>query len=249
MKVISLSDVGLVRKNNQDSYINAYNKNKDLLALICDGIGGAKAGDVASSEIVKYLGEAFSKHKGFTNAEEALSYLKQHVRLASDHICEMSKTDARLEGMGTTIAGLLISEVGNFVINAGDSRVYGYHDGNLRQLTSDHTLVNELVKRHLISEEEGQVHPKRHYLTKFLGVYEGTTCETYAISNFNQCYLLSSDGLHGYVEKGEMEKIIGDMSISIEDRANKLLKTALAKGGYDNITLTLIAMDKEDDHE
>ncbi len=248
MRVFSLSDVGLIRKNNQDSYINVYNENKDLLALICDGIGGAKAGEVASLEIVKYFGEVFSKHQGFKDAEDAISYLKYHVRMASDHVYEMSKSDPRYEGMGTTIVGLLISDIGNFVINAGDSRVYAYHDGNLRQLTSDHTLVNELIKRRLITEEEGKTHPKRHYLTRFLGVYEGATCEVYAISNFSEYYLLSSDGLHGYVEKEQMAAIIADPSFTIEEKANYLLKSALAKGGYDNITLTLIAMDKEDDH-
>ena len=248
MRLVSLSDIGLVRKVNQDSYISVYNKNHDLLLLVCDGIGGAKAGEVASLEIVKYFGEVFASNHGFKDADEAITYLKYQVRQASNHVYKMSLTSKKYEGMGTTIAGLLISSVGNFVINAGDSRVYGFHDHQLRQLTTDHTLVNELLDRKLINEEEAKVQPKRHYLTKFLGVYEDATCDVYAVSSFNEYYLLSSDGLHGYVSKSQMENIIDNNDFSLEEKAQFLLKSALAKGGYDNITLILVKIGG-DDHE
>ena len=244
MKVFTLSDVGLTREKNQDSYINVYNQNNDLLALICDGIGGAKAGEVASLEVVKYFEKVFSEHKGFVDSDDANFFLKDHVRKASDHIYHMSRLDENLEGMSTTIVGLLITDIGNFAFNAGDSRVYGYQDGSLRQLTTDHTLVSELIKCHLITEEEGKTHPKRNYLTKFLGVFEGVTCETYPIGNFDEYYLLCSDGLHGYVQKEEINEVMSNSALSIEEKADDLLKMALAKGGYDNITVTIVEMDK-----
>ncbi len=247
MRIVSLTDVGKIRKVNQDNYIAVYSKAHDLLLLVCDGIGGSKAGDVASLEIVKYFAEEFPKREGFKDIQEAISYLKDEVRKASDHVYRLSKSEKRLEGMGTTITGLLISSVGNIVINAGDSRVYGFHDHQLWSLTSDHTLVNELMKRKLINEDEAKVHPKRHYLTRFLGVTEGAECDAYAVSHLSDIYLISSDGLHGYVPKEDMEMIIGDSSLSLETRASLLLKSALAKGGYDNITLILVEVGEKDE--
>lgn len=248
MRFTSLSDIGLIRKKNQDSYVCVYNDNDDVLFLICDGIGGAKAGEVASFEIVKYFSEIFSENKGFKDEQEAITYLKYHTKIASNKVYELSLTNKSYEGMGTTIAGLLISSVGNFVINAGDSRVYGMKNGKLIQLSQDHTLVNELIQRKVITEDEAKVHPKRHYLTRFLGVFEDASADVYAISDLNDYYLLSSDGLHGYVPIEQMQNIISDKSFSLSQRAQFLLKSALAKGGYDNITLILVDME-EDTHE
>ena len=178
MEYFSLTDIGLVRSKNQDSYITVYNENRDFLVLVCDGIGGNKAGEVASAEICKYFGKIFPLNKGFKDAQELHTYMKYHVRIASDCVYDMSLRNPDYEGMGTTITGILFSSIGTFVINAGDSRVYGVSD-NLVQLTKDHTLVNELLERHLITEEEAINHPKKHYVTKFLGVFEGASADVY----------------------------------------------------------------------
>lgn len=242
MQFYSLTDIGLVRKKNQDSYITVYNENHDLLVLVCDGIGGHKAGEVASYEIVKYFGEVFASNNGFKDDEDAITYLKYHVRIASNIVYRMSLKNSEYEGMGTTITGILISSIGSYVVNAGDSRVYGYGNHELHQLTKDHTYVNELVDRRIITEEQAKTHPKRHYLTRFLGVYEDATCDAYRVSDFNEYYLICSDGLHGYVPHEYIKKIIADPSLPLVMKASALLNKALKAGGYDNITLVLVDM-------
>lgn len=246
MEFYSLSNIGLVRSKNQDSYVTIYNENHDLLVLVCDGIGGNKAGEVASYEIVKYFASVFANHKGFKDDEDAITYLKYHTRMASNHVYKLSILNKDYEGMGTTITGILISSIGSFVLNAGDSRVYGLSDGTLHQLTKDHTYVNELLERRFITEEEAKVHPKRHYLTKCLGIYEEAICEAYRISGLSDYYLVCSDGLHGYVDDKTMEAILNKKNVSLMSKANELLDQALKAGGYDNITLVLIKVGKGD---
>ena len=249
MEVYSLSDIGLVRSKNQDSYITVFNENHDLLVLVCDGIGGNKAGEVASYEIVRYFASVFASSKGFKDDEDAITYLKYHARMASDHVYHLSQINDDYEGMGTTITGVLIASTGTYILNAGDSRVYGLIDGSLFQLTKDHTYVNELVERKLITEEEAKIHPKRHYLTRFLGVYEGATCDAYRITGLSDYYLVCSDGLHGYVEDNEIENILREEGTSLMTKAKTLLSKALDAGGYDNVTLVLVKTDRGEQND
>ena len=245
MEYFSLTDIGLVRDKNQDSYITIYNENRDFLVIVCDGIGGNKAGEVASAEICRYFAKLFPMNRGFKDAEEVQTYLKYHVRIASNYVYDMSLKNKDYEGMGTTITGILFSSVGIFAINAGDSRVYGVSD-DLYQITKDHTLVNELLERKLITPEEAINHPKKHYVTKFLGVFEGASCDVIPVKEKYDYYLVCSDGLHGYVSDNYMYKIITDNSFSLGHKSAELMKAALKAGGYDNITFVLVHLDKGD---
>ena len=246
MKICSLSNIGLIRSKNQDNYLTVYNKNGDLLALVCDGIGGNKAGEVASFEIVRYFENIFKNNHGFKDDEEIITYLKYHVKVASNHVHDLSLKNEDYEGMGTTITGILISSLGNFVINAGDSRVYGLYNHELVHLTKDHTLVNELIDRKMITKEEALSHPKRHYLTKFLGVYDGLGADVYKVMNRYTSYLICSDGLHGYVSKEEIKEVLMNQSVATSLKPRALLNLALKAGGYDNITIILIEIEKGD---
>ena len=245
MEYFSLTDIGLVRAKNQDSYITIYNENRDFLVIVCDGIGGNKAGEVASSEICRYFAKIFPLNKGFKDAEEVITYLKYHVRIASDYVYDMSRANKDYEGMGTTITGILFSELGTFAINAGDSRVYGINE-EMHQLTTDHTLVNELLARKLITPEEAVNHPKKHYVTKFLGVFEGASADVYQIFDRYQYYLVCSDGLHGYVNDAEMVNFISDKTLTLAQKSSQLMQSALRAGGYDNITFVLVRLDAGD---
>ena len=247
MKICSLSNIGLIRSKNQDNYLTVYNKNGDLLALVCDGIGGNKAGEVASFEIVRYFEKLFKNNHGFKDDEEIINYLKYHVKVASNHVHDLSLKNEDYEGMGTTITGILISSLGNFVINAGDSRVYGLYNHELVHLTKDHTLVNELIDRKMITKEEALSHPKRHYLTKFLGVYDGLGADVYKVMNRYTSYLICSDGLHGYVGEDDLLKVLDDSELKIAYKGSTLMEMALKAGGYDNITLIIIDVREEED--
>ena len=114
------------------------------------------------------------------------------------------------------------------------------------QLTTDHTLVNELLARKLITPEEAVNHPKKHYVTKFLGVFEGASADVYYVEKQYKYYLACSDGLHGYVSDHDMQMIINDNALTLAQKSSQLMQSALRAGGYDNITFVLVRLDAGD---
>lgn len=239
MKHYCLTDIGLHREKNQDSYCTVSNTNDDFLAIVCDGIGGGKAGDVASGETVKYFLNEFKKNNGFNSLKEASQYIVDCIKACNSEIYKLSTKYAEYAGMGTTLTGVLITDKGILSINVGDSRVYGYADGKDCRLTVDHTLVNDMLANGEISFEESLTHPKRHYLVKAIGVWDDIEPDVHKIQKMDY-YLICSDGLYNYIDSDEMNKIMNDYTLTVEEKANALLKRALLNGGYDNITVIVI---------
>lgn len=234
-----LSDVGLMREINQDSYLAVENKYGDFLVVVADGIGGGKAGEVASGEIVKYLNEIFKVSGPFESIENVIDFINYHLDKANKYVYDLSMSNKDYYGMGTTLTGILITSKGCLSINCGDSRVYGFIDKKIFKLTEDHTLVNQMLAKGQITYEESLNHPKRHYLVRAVGIFEDTKFDVHKVKDMDY-FLISSDGLHGYVSEEEISKIILDESKTIEDRVIDLKDIALMKGGYDNITVVLI---------
>lgn len=243
MEYYSLSDIGRIREKNEDSYLTVAGPNKDFLALVCDGIGGCQAGEVASATVCNYLANVFAKHKAFKDACAAVTFLKEEISRASDSVYRLAKKKEELAGMGTTISGILFSSVGIFSFNAGDSRVYGISE-QIEQLTVDHTLVHDLLAKELITAEEALNHPQKHYITKFLGIGKGAAVDVKKVDNYAY-YLVSSDGLHGYVSDEAILAVMKEHT-SLKDKGQQLLHLALEAGGYDNITLILLKPTKGD---
>ncbi len=239
MEYYCLSDKGKLREKNQDNYLVVSNKDQDFLALVCDGIGGNKAGEIASFEVTHYFQKLFASNDGFSDLAQLKSFLEYHIRQASHLLYELSYQNTDYEGMGTTITGVCFSKHGDLVINAGDSRVYGLKDQKLTLLTSDHTYVNELIQRHMITPFEAKIHPKKHYLTRFLGVYDDGYADLYELKDEYDLYLLSSDGLHGYVDHKMIEKVLLKQE-DLSSKCKELVELALKAGGFDNITVVLI---------
>lgn len=239
MRHISISDIGYHRKKNQDSYCCVYNQNQDFLVLVCDGIGGNKAGEVASAEVVRYFQEVFSKNYGFLNLLEARHYFREHIQKVNSHIARLSNSNNEYEGMGTTLTGLFFCEFGTLILNIGDSRCYGISNHKMTILTEDDSLVAEMLRMGEITIEESLTHPKRHFLTKALGIWPQIDVRIDEAEKFDW-YLVCSDGLHGYVSEEEMLLLIDDENLSLTEKAEKLKEAALQKGGYDNITFVLL---------
>ena len=238
MRYAGITDTGLVRKNNQDAYINLTNTNGDLLVLVCDGVGGNKAGEVAAAEVVAHFVEVFPPTAAFKNDKEVCTWLQYHLQLANKHIYDMGNSHQEYEGMGTTVTGLLFSSQGIWSLNVGDSRCYGVKDGKLIQLTQDDSLVAEMVRLGEITYEESLTHPKRHYVTKAIGIWESVESRVVPAEEMDQ-YLVCSDGLYGYVSDEEMLQVILSEE-TLSEKVIALRDAALQKGGYDNITLVLL---------
>lgn len=238
MEYFCLSDIGLKREKNQDSYCSLKNSNEDYLFLVCDGIGGGKAGEVASGETIHFFIDYFTNATEFTSLENAITYLEKGIRDCNSKIYKLSNKYKEYHGMGTTLTGLLFTKFGILSINVGDSRVYGFLDNKLFNLTEDHTLVNDMVKNGEITYEESLTHPKRHYLVRAIGVWDKVEPDIHKVQNLDY-YLICSDGLHGYVKAKEIKKIM-NLNETVENKCNKLLESALLQGGYDNITIIVL---------
>lgn len=234
-----ISDIGLIREKNQDSYLVIQNEYGDLLAIVADGIGGGKAGEVASGETIKYFNEIFKESGPFDSLQQAIDFLNYHIEKVNKKVYEMSLTNENYYGMGTTVTGIMITSKGNLSLNVGDSRVYGFLDNKLFKLTTDHTLVNQMLEKGQITYEESINHPKRHYLVKAIGIFDYMKGDVHKVKDMDY-YLVCSDGLHGYVDEDEIINIINNENKTIEDKVIELKDIALLKGGYDNITVVLI---------
>lgn len=239
MSYVAKTEIGYHRKMNQDAYCCLHNQHQDLLILVCDGIGGSKAGEVASRETIHYFAEHFPKNDGFLNLLEARHYLREYVQKANEHVKKMASDNPDYEGMGTTITGLFFSENGILSLNVGDSRCYGFKDQCLHALTEDDSLVAEMLKMGEITYEESLTHPKRHYLTKAIGIWPHIEANIQEVGEYSQ-FLVCSDGLHGYVTDAEITEILKDPAADIQMKAENLKNIALEKGGYDNITFVLL---------
>ena len=250
MKYFGLTDRGKLRKSNQDSYIIASNRAGDVFAVVCDGIGGGKGGDIASRLAVTHFSMAFSQNEGFADEVQLRRWLGLEIPAANEEIYRMGRRTEELKGMGTTLTGVMITSVGIFVVNVGDSRTYGYYsDGSFEQLTTDHTLVNDMLRHGELTPEEARNYPRKNVLTNALGVWEKARFDLDRMDRKADGYLVCSDGLHGYVEEEIIRGIVLNREIDPAIRVRRLYSEAMNAGGYDNITAILIDMEGDERYE
>ena len=233
------SEICLKREKNQDSYCSIKNKNGDLLLMVCDGIGGGKAGEVASGETVKYFIETFKNCERFNSLNDAKLFMKHHISKANEEVYRLSCRYKEFFGMGTTLTALVVTDKGVLSCNVGDSRIYGYADGKSFRLTVDNTLVNEMIQKGEITYEESLTHPKRHYLVRAIGVWDKVDADIHQVAKMDY-YLVCSDGLSSYVGDSEITKIMINDHSSAKEKCQSLTRLALLKGGYDNITIIVL---------
>lgn len=244
MEVAVKTHVGHVRQVNED-YAEVVENEGLLLAILADGMGGHLAGDVASKMAIKTIKEAFLKSEAEKNRLEWGEWLRETLIETNRSLYQYALNNIACSGMGTTVVALLIGPDYYIVAHVGDSRLYRFSDDEGSLVTQDHSLVNELLQRGQITEEEAHQHPQRNIITRALGTEETIEIdlETYAYTD-EKYFLLCSDGLSNYVHREEMKGIITS-NLEVEEKADKLLQKALDSGGDDNITLILIKLDGE----
>ena len=226
---VARSEVGLVRKNNQDS---AYAS--PTMLMVADGMGGAAAGDLASAVAINELRQTDADLAG----KDLLEVAKGAITRANDHIRDLVSLDPSLDGMGTTVCGLLFDGERLAVANIGDSRAYRLRDGQFERITRDHSWVQTLVDDGRITEAEALVHPHRSLILKVLnGQPTHTPDLEMADVQAGDRYLICSDGLCGMVTDAAIGEVIG--GDDPEQVVDDLVKIAYAEGGLDNITIIL----------
>lgn len=239
MKMVVKTDKGKKRETNQD-FANTYKNQQDFtLAVLCDGMGGHRAGDIASEMVVSHLGNHWEK-SFFASVNDVAEWLEERINRENERLVEKSQQYSDLKGMGTTLVAVAEANDGFVIANIGDSRAYRLIDGHLTQVTDDHSLVGELLRSGELTAEEASNHPKKNILTRSLGVSEqlGIDIDIYSYKE-DEFILLCSDGLTNMVADKEIEKIIY-ASESLETRAAMLVDLANERGGIDNITVIMI---------
>lgn len=232
VRYAAFSDVGLVRKNNQDGAYASQN-----LLVLADGMGGAAAGDIASSVAIAHLA---SIDEDVHQADDLLPLLREAVESAHAELLIRAKENADLEGLGTTCTAILRSDNKLAMVHIGDSRAYVLHESQLVQVTRDHTLVQYLVDKGELTPEEAEVHPKRNVIMRALGDFPGDVDldESVREAIAGDRWLLCSDGLSGYVSAQTIEETLRDVE-DIEECGERLISFALAAGAPDNVTIVL----------
>ncbi len=223
MEVFSKSDIGLVRTQNQDDFRFGVISPSCVWAVVCDGMGGANGGNIASATTKDQIGELMA----------------EIVMEANKAVFELQSKDPELAGMGTTCEFVFVKDTTVHVVHVGDSRTYAIRGGKIKQLTEDHSVVQEMVRRGELTYEQAQHHPNKNFITRALGIKESLRLD-YIVANFiyGDVLLICTDGLSNHVTTGDIVKIChenrGDSLI------NKLVDCAKADGGSDNITVTVI---------
>ena len=247
----ALTDVGRQRDHNEDNFL----VDKKLgLFVVCDGMGGHAAGEVASAlavkifhEVVKreswmledYAGEKQGAEK--VSRKQVLALLENAINQASSRVHEEAQKDAAKRGMGTTLVAIVILANQAFVVWVGDSRIYLLRDSVLEQLTEDHSVYNELLKRKKMAREEIEKLPQKNAITRAIGVYEHTEPESLVVDLLaGDRFLLCSDGLSGYFEEDleELSRLLGLKDGNLA--AQELIASANERGGKDNITAVIV---------
>lgn len=247
MKYGGKTDVGAKRKCNQDSFA-VFSKDGYFCAIVCDGMGGVKGGNVASGLAVKtfasYIKKAFTERNADDFVETDIKrLLKFALDAANDAVYEKSGTDSELEGMGTTLVAVLNCLCGTFAVNVGDSRLYRQYDGVIQQVSTDHSFVQYLLEKGEITAKEAENHPNKNIILKALGVNSNVEGDYFRIDNYDKL-LLCTDGLTNHVSNSRINEIISGEYVqkkpSYKARVEKLVAEANENGGLDNITAVLI---------
>lgn len=240
MKAVFLTDQGQVRQHNEDSVGIFENLDGHRLAIVADGMGGHRAGDVASGMTLNELKKQWEAAQGIVTADDAESWLREQIIKVNGILFQHAQENSECEGMGTTIVAAISNENFATIANVGDSRCYLLNESGFKQVTEDHSLVNELVRYGQISKEDAEHHPRKNVLLRALGTEEKVEMDVVTIIfEEGDCLLLCSDGLSNKLSESEMQEILTH-STPLEEKAAKLVSLANDYGGEDNITLALV---------
>ena len=244
MKISYGTDVGMVRKENQDSLFVHRFSGTDGLFIVADGMGGYEGGKLASGKAVELISDKIiSSFTNKLNKNQILELLQTSIKEASRQIYKLSSEKRELRGMGTTVVACILTDNNLYTASVGDSRCYVLGGNSLKQITRDHSLVYDLLSRGIITKEEAMVHPQKNVITRAVGSEEIVLTDTFVTKlTDDDVVLLCSDGLHGMVSEEDIKKVIQKND---ENSAEQLIALANENGGKDNITVITVRITDE----
>ncbi|MBR2088789.1 MAG: Stp1/IreP family PP2C-type Ser/Thr phosphatase [Oscillospiraceae bacterium] len=239
MQCWTATNIGLIREENQDR-VEAREYDGHILAIVCDGMGGERSGSQASEIAMRELYDRFNAgYKQGLDAEKLRVLLVSSVSAANSVIYTTARMDYKSHGMGTTCVAAYVEPGWLSIVNVGDSRAYLVQNGEMRQLTTDHTVVNMLMAQGKLASKEAKSHPQRNMLTRAVGVERVVKPDYYHIPIEEEfLLLLCSDGLSGCCTDKEIYELI--RTTAVDELAQALVDLALEHGGRDNISLAIV---------
>ena len=241
MEYWGLSDIGKVRAQNQDAFRIEQLDRHTILAVVCDGMGGAKSGNIASRLAIDvFVAEVKNSYKPSMSQEQVSQLLRSALDLANVTVYEQARQFEEFAGMGTTLVAALLCGKNATIINVGDSRCYHITSSDIRQITVDHSVVQMMVDRGELTAEEARNYPGRNLITRAVGTEPTVESDIFAIwVERGEALLLSSDGLHNEVEDQEIlfEVVHG---VNNDNCCQRLLDIANMRGSPDNVTTVLV---------
>ena len=240
MKSFYITDPGRVRSHNEDSVTIVKNKSDEHLMIVADGMGGHRAGEVASSMVVTHIGSRFASLSTIGSKLDAVNWLNENINEINRNIIKYAEEHEDSVGLGTTAVMALLTDEFLMFCNIGDSSGYVLKDKKLHKITKDHTLVNLLVDSGELSPAEAENHPKKNVLMKALGAADKQELDIFDVDPNVDAILLCSDGLTNMLTMDQIEKVLIEEDITVESKLVKLIKKSNARGGTDNISIAFL---------
>ncbi|MDO5014878.1 MAG: Stp1/IreP family PP2C-type Ser/Thr phosphatase [Clostridia bacterium] len=241
MRIVAKTDIGKIRKSNQDSYAAGEFPSGVAWAVVCDGMGGVNGGNIASSMAVKIISEEITSMYTKDMSDAAFkTILFNSIKKANRQIYDYSIKNKDFAGMGTTVVVCIVKEDKMLIAHVGDSRAY-LIDEDIKQITKDHSVVQELIETGEITPKQAKTFPGKNIITRAVGVSSEVDID-FSVYSFdeNKILLMCTDGLSNYVEPSDIKKVTENSDYY--EYADKLINVANKNGGGDNITVIIIAL-------
>lgn len=241
MKIVAKTDKGIVRDSNQDAYAVGEFPEEVAWAVVCDGMGGAAGGNIASALAVKVISDKINASYRPKMKDSSIKNMLDSALVAANiEVYDLADAKPELHGMGTTVVCAIVRDGYAYIAHAGDSRAYIFNGEELKQVTTDHSLVQDLVDKGQITQQEAENHPNKNLITRAIGVDKSIDIDFDEISlDDDEILILCTDGLSNYVSNDEMISEVKDGRYYAF--ADRLVKKANNNGGGDNITVVAIA--------
>lgn len=239
MQTFFLTDTGKVREHNEDSVTILKNLNNEYLLAVADGMGGHKAGEVASSIAINHLTERFSNLSSLGEKKDAINWIRKEAEEINNAIFEYTNEHEESKGMGTTLVLAIYTNDYLLFGNIGDSSGFVFKMDKLYKVTKPHTLVNMLVESGKLTPEEAEHHPKKNILMRALGANNPIEIDIFDVDTDIDGILLSSDGLTNMLNENQIERVLLSDS-TLEEKVTKLIRKSNVRGGTDNISIACL---------
>lgn len=234
------TDTGKVRSHNEDSVTIVKNRSDEYLLIVADGMGGHRAGEVASSLVVTNMGTRFKSLSSIGSKIEAVTWLKETTEEINLDILKYAESHTDSTGLGTTCVCAILTKDFLLFGNVGDSSGYVKKNGKLYKVTKDHTLVNILVEAGELRQEDAEHHPQKNVLMRALGASDKVEIDVFDVETDVEGIFLCSDGLTNLVTTEQIERVLNDENLEIEEKVNKLIMKSNMRGGTDNISIAYL---------